>query len=186
MPIHSADCSLVVAVQETADQYCAYEHHLIVTPGQPPEIIMVGSCKLTDVYRLIDGKTNSDWAGIFANGGSVMVRIIAVGDNKVDMRRFAATHARSLPKMPRCNQHGYNVRGITRRIICNNGIEYESQAKAAMELGISQSAISRHLRGELGSVNGFTFFYQGTKPTFTKPVAMMSPEPAPPAIGGQV
>lgn len=162
MTIHTTDANLVIDTLHPNKLYCAFEHYVSMGEGQPPEIILVGACKLIDVYRLTDGKTNSDWATLFANGGSVMVRIIAVGDDGQEMTRFAMKHARSLPTMPRCNLRGYNVRGASRPVTCSNGKTYDSQKAASDELGISQSAISRHLRGELRHVGGFVFQYRGT------------------------
>lgn len=183
MTMQAADCALIVDVHRSANTYCVFEHHLQIAPGQPPEIILVGMSRLTDIYKLIDGKTNSDWAAIFANGGSVMVRIVATSTDKSEARRAAAVHARSLNPAPRCNIHGFNVRGISRKIMCNNGVEYDSQLAAAEELNLSQSAISRHLRGELAHVGGFRFYYRGTAPTFdAASVARDIPPVEPPQV----
>lgn len=186
MTMQPADCALIVDVRQTATTYCIFEHHLQITPGQPPEIIMVGMSKLADVYKLIDGKTNSDWAAIFANGGSVMVRIIATCTDKSEARRAAAVHYRTLNPAPRCNIHGFNVRGISRKILCNNGVEYDSQLAAAEELNLSQSAISRHLRGELASVGGFRFNYRGSLATFDSASTPRDIPPAQPPQPAQV
>lgn len=158
-PLQTADASLIVDTLATpSDVWCAFEHQATLEPGKPPAVILVGACKLVDVYRLTEGKTNSDWHALFARGGHVLVRIIATGE-RTDIIRYAQRHAFSFPTMPRCNLRGFNVRGANRAVRCSNGETYKTQRDAAKALGVSQSAISQHLDGKLTSVRGLTFDY---------------------------
>lgn len=160
MTITKADTSLILDTSRPGDLFCAYEHRATLTPGAPPEIIMVGACKLADAYRMIDGKTNSEWLRIFAQGGQVMVRIIATGNNRVEITRWAMGHMRSLPTIPRCNLYGLSMRGSARPVRCENtGEVYKSQRDACEQLGIQNSTMSRHLSGQVPKVNGMIFRY---------------------------
>lgn len=159
MPVQVADASLVVDTSPDLDPWCAFEHLAALEAGHPPQVIYVGACRLVDVFRLTEGKTNSDWSSLFANGGYVLVRIIATGTRQ-DIVNYATRHVRTFDPMPRCNVRGYNVRGARRAVICNNnGTTYRNQSEAAAELGVTQSAISQHLDGKLSSVRGYTFRY---------------------------
>lgn len=160
MTITKADTAMIVDTRKPGDLYCAYEHHVTFSEGSPPEVIMVGACKLADVYRMLDGKANSEWQRIFAQGGHVMVRIIAVGDERMEMMRWAMTHMRSLPTIPRCNLHGVSTKGSARPVRCENtGVTYQSQRDACEQLGIHSSSMSRHLSGQLAKVSGMVFRY---------------------------
>lgn len=156
--MNKADASLIIDTTQPGKTWCAYEHLVSFAVGQPPEVIMVGACKLADVHRLIDGARNSEWQSIFRGGGSVMVRIIATGHDQAEIQRHAMAHMRAMDPMPRCNLKGYSTKGTSQRIEClTNGIVYESQKAAADALTLSGSAISRHLRGDLKHVGGYTF-----------------------------
>ena len=127
--------------------------------AHPPAVILVGACRLRDVYKLADGKMNTEWTRIFEHGGSLMVRIVGIGDDKNECVREAAMLMRE--HQPVCNLRGYTLRNVRRSIIClTNGRVYEGQQEAARDLGISQSAISRHLKGEQQHVAGFVFDYE--------------------------
>jgi hypothetical protein len=160
LPIQSADSLLVVDTRIMPSQvWCAYEHQAVLTEGAPPQVIFVSACRLCDVYKLNEGKTNSDWHSIFYNGGHVLVRIIATGD-KADIIRHAQKYARSLQPTPRCNLHGFSIKGGRRAIRCHQtDIVYPSQLAAAEALGLSQGAISQHLDGKISNLNGMTFEY---------------------------
>jgi len=155
-----ADASIVVDTQRNAETWCVYEHQAVLTPNEPPETIMIGACRLTHVYLMQDGKTNSEWNNIFANGGHVLVRIVATAPTRADAFRAAADRIRALPQPPRCNMLGYSLRTKRQAVVCiNNGKTYETQQDAAMELGIHASAISRHLRGHSNGAGGYRFAY---------------------------
>lgn len=160
MTIIKADTSLILDTRRPGDLFCAYEHHATFTQDAPPEIILVGACKLADAYRMVDGKANSEWQRIFAQGGQVMVRIIATGDDRIEMTRWAMSHMRNLPTIPRCNLHGLSTRGSARPIRCENtGVVYQSQRDACEQLAIHSSSMSRHLSGQLAKVSGMVFRY---------------------------
>lgn len=160
MVIQSADASLVVDTKHTTELWCVYEHQVVLKEGEPPSVIMIGACRLREVYLLIDGKTNTEWAKIYANGGSVLVRIVGVTLDKMEAMRHAQTLVRSATPTPICNLQGYNIRGSARAVRCiNNDTRYNTQREAAEALGVSASALSRHLRGELTHANGLRFVY---------------------------
>jgi hypothetical protein len=154
------DASLIVDSKIGRDAWCVFEHQAVLKQGDPPEVILVGAAKLTDVFRLIDGRCNSEWVAIFGNGGQVLVHIIALGINQAEARKYAAEHMRSLRPMPRCNLTGYSLRHNIRAIYCvNNEKTYQSQTEAANDLAIHASSISRHLRGDVAHAQGFKFVY---------------------------
>jgi hypothetical protein len=153
MTILKADTSIVLDVDRPSELFCAYEHYTT-------ELIMVGACKLVDVYRMADAKSNTEWQRTFSRGGYVNIRIIAVGDNRTEMARYAQTYLRSLPTIPRCNLHGITTRGFARPIRCENTqVVYKSQRDACEQLGIESSSMSRHLNGRLSRVHGMVFRY---------------------------
>jgi len=155
------DTNIVIDTTRPTLIWCVYEHQCVLEPEKPPETILVGACRLTDCYKLIDGKTNSEWGRIYANGGAVLVRIIQLHDDALTAKRAAIAHIKTLPHPPRCNLRGVSMRGAKRPIICDqNGQEYATQGEAAEALGISQSGISRHMAGELAHVQGHTFHYR--------------------------
>lgn len=161
--ITKADSSLVVDARHSTDTWCIFEHQAVMQAGEPPVVILVGACKLVDVYRLVDGKINSAWAEIFQNGGSVLVRIVGTTLDKLEAFREASRLNRELT--PRCNLAGYNLRGKARAIFClNNQKRYSTQGEAATDLSIHPSAISRHLKGELTHAQGFKFEYAADVP----------------------
>lgn len=149
--------SIIVDTQTLGNTWCLYEHLAVLDAGQPPEIIMIGVCKLNDAFRLGDGRRNSAWSAIFANGGQIMVRIVATSEYRHEMTLQATRRIQSNP--PRCNARGFNLRGTARPIKCSNGQVYGSQKEAAAALGLDASSISRHMRGDTQHVSGYTFMY---------------------------
>ena len=148
---------MVVDTETSRDDWCTYEHLVTIEEGAPPTVLMVGACKLTHVYNLADGKRNSEWVNMFRNGGQVLVRIAATG-NKHDMFKYA--HQLVQQYKPIANVQGHNLKSARRAVVCiTNDKRYDSQIDAANDLGLHQSAISRHLKGELKSVSGFQFIY---------------------------
>lgn len=160
MTLTKHDAAIVIDAAQSASLWAAYEHQAQFEAGKPPEVVFVGVCRLTDVYRMIEGQRNSEWLRIFGRGGAVLVRIIATATERGEAMRHAQAHAKSFPTLPRCNLHGVNLKGVARRVICSNGKTYDSQKHAADALGVSASAISRHIRGELNTVGGYTFAYE--------------------------
>lgn len=155
--MQQADCSIVIdTTAQPGALWCAFEHLAVLEPGAPPSVIFVSACRLIDVYRLVEGRTNSDWASLFDRGGAVMVRIVATGE-QIEIIRFARSHVMAMQPMPRCNLKGFNVRGQQRAVRCSNGVTYRTQREASLALGVSQSAISQHLAGKLTTVRGYMF-----------------------------
>ena len=151
-------CSLVVDARTSSYDWCVYEHHVVLNEGDPPTVIQVGAAKLTEVFHLSDGKRNSEWSAIFANGGKLLLRIVATTDDKREAHKHAQTLMRKY--RPLCNLRGFDLKGQQNAILClTNGVRYETQAAAAEALGLAQSQISRHLRGGPNHVGGFVFAY---------------------------
>ncbi len=148
----------IVTPQGCADDWCLFEHSIIVNQGEPPQVIYVGTCRLRDVYKLIEARRNSEWRRIVTDRTPLFLRILQTGD-KGEMIRASASQVRTYPAFPRCNLVGHDAFAMTKALICSNGETYKSQADAADSLGVSQSAISRHLRGEVRHVRGYTFAY---------------------------
>jgi len=146
-----------------ANTWCVYEHHLIRNDGMPPEVIFVGSTRLSDLFSCKDARMNSDWLPLMnaygPSGPKIMIRIIATTDDPVEANNTAIRHLRTFDKTPRCNLHGFNNYRRTAFIMCSNGKLYTSQVEAATELGIKQPAISRVLRGGAQHASGYSFTY---------------------------
>ena len=158
--IQKCDSALIMDTTHPVDEWCVFEHQVVLKEGEPPTVILIGACKLGEVYRLMDGKTNTEWCKIFKTGGSVMVRIVATTSNKGEAMRYAQDLVRTIEPTPICNKQGFNLRGTSRAVRClNNDTRYNTQHEACLALGLHQSAMSRHLRGELSHVGGMRFVY---------------------------
>lgn len=158
--ISKCDATIILDTVDPWKTWCVYEHLAQLEAAKPPVVVLVGACKLHDLTRLTDGRRNSEWLRLFANGGSVMIRIVATTDIPVEARALAATHMRTYDPMPRCNLHGYSTKNSSTSIREETtGQVYSSQSAAGAALGISGSAISRHLRGDLKHVGGYVFRY---------------------------
>ena len=151
------DSSLIIATSVKANQWCVYEHLAQFEPGKPPEVVFVNACKVLNVYRMTEGRRNTEWQRMFSGGAQIQVRIVAVTDDKYEAIRYIAKHVATLPELPRCNLRGVSTKGVARPILCSNGKTYKTQTDAADDLGIHASAISRHIRGYGRTVNGYTF-----------------------------
>lgn len=160
MTLTTHDAAIVLDAQNPDKVWCVYEHQVCMKQGDPPETIMIGAARAVDIYRLVDGRTNSMWRKIFETGGTVLVRIVATTMDRDEAHR----HAMDLiaRQKPKCNMSGYDMRGMHRAIVCiQNNTRYNSQAEAAEKLNIPASSISRHLAGKLKHVSGFQFAYAG-------------------------
>lgn len=139
-------------------EWCVFEYQAVLSEGAPPTVIMVGATRLNDVFTLSDGKSNSQWQEIFKNGGKLLLRIVATSPDKHECFRHA--HQLMREHNPICNMKGRSLKNARRPIVCiNTDVRYETQALAAADLGLAQSAISRHLRGGQKHVSGFMFAY---------------------------
>lgn len=160
MTLQAADAAIIMDTVNPAESWCVFEHQVVLSQGEPPTVILIGACRLTEVYRLMDGKTNTEWMRIFRGGGSIMVRIIATTMDRHLAFRHAQDLVRKAEPKPICNIRGYSIRGQARAVIClNNGQRYSTQAEAAAALGIHASALSRHMRGDLSHAGGLRFVY---------------------------
>lgn len=155
--------SVIIDVKRALVDWCAFEHIATLKAGEPPQTIFVGACRAVDVYKLQEGKSNSQWAKIYAQGGNVLLRILATGPDRSEIINYAVKVARGYNPPPVCNLHGYTMAGALRRIACSNGEVYDSQAHAAAALGTHQSAVSRHLQGHSAHVKGHTLTYVGAE-----------------------
>ncbi len=156
---HSSS-ALVVDTKTSTEDWAVVEHHAVLQENEPPTIVMVTACKLVDVYRLADGKVNSEWAKIFRHGGQVMVQIVATTDEKTEAFKHAQERIRDIVPTPVCNMRGHSLKTARRAIICHqNERRYNSQAEAAADLGIHAPSISRQLNGHARQAQGFTFAY---------------------------
>lgn len=153
------DSCLIINTLVAHETWCVYEHLMVMQDGQPPTVIYVNTCKLSDVYRLSQARQNSEWLKLTKINPTIMVRIIATGDNRHEMGRVATKHSRSFNPMPQCNLRGFRMRGGRGMINCSNGMQYRTQAEAALATGFTQSAISKCLRADVSHVGGLVFTY---------------------------
>ncbi len=153
----------VPAILSAGDLWCVYDviMNLSGDPTKPPEIIYVDCCKLSQLFTLAKAQSNSEFARLARGNAPAMIRVLKITDDQAEGNREAFRIIRQTN--PHCNVHGYNMTGQKGRpLLCNNGQLYANQSEAAKALGISQGAISRHLRGDLKAVNGFRFEYATT------------------------
>lgn len=153
------NCSIIVNVKNVLSQWCVYEHWATLRAGDPPTCVMVGTSKLIDVYKLLEGRVNSEWARIFAGGGHVMVRIVKTAENRREAMALAVAQSRKYDPLPLCNRNGFALYGGMRRIVSSTGEVFATQREAANALGVSGPTISRHLSGELNHVRGVVLNY---------------------------
>lgn len=153
------ECSVIVEPINVREQYCIFEHLMVMEPGQPPVVIYVNICKLIEVFKLTISRQNSEWVRLTSINPKIMVRIVATGEDRQEMMRNAMKHARSFNPMPICNLRGFKIRGGNGIIKCSNGMEYRTQMEASTATGCSQSAISKCLRGDIAQVGGLVFTY---------------------------
>ena len=57
--IQKCDSALIMDTTHPVDEWCVFEHQVVLKEGEPPTVILIGACKLGEVYRLMDGKTNT-------------------------------------------------------------------------------------------------------------------------------
>ena len=90
----------------------------------------------------------------------MLIRIVATCDDAIEARNYAVSHIQRLGKAPICNARGVNLKNCKRGLIASNGERYDSQGHAAMALGVTQGAISRHLNGHMRTVGGISLRYE--------------------------
>jgi hypothetical protein len=161
MTDHKQSCTLIATTPNDIDNtWCVYRHLMVFTPGEPPTLVFINTCKVIDVFLMREARNNSDWCNLAALGCPIVIEIVHTFDDQSAAMRYAHDMVKSQPEMPRCNLHGYNMFGSNRIILCNDGREFTSQAEAARMLGCSQSAISQHMKGRLGSIKGLKLAYK--------------------------
>lgn len=157
--IKKCDASIILDTSPDRPMYCVYEHYASFEMGKPPELIFVGASKITTLLHFQEARKNTEWARMLGYGGQVMVRIIATGEDLRECQRYAIQHLNQLPRYPRCNMRGTERRGVARAIQCSNGQVFQSQKEAARVMGVTESALSRHLNNLQQNVGGLRFHY---------------------------
>lgn len=159
--ITQCDATIVLDIASIHEKHAVIEYLATFVEGQPPQVIMVDVDRLANVYKLRKPRQNSEFARIYENGGMIMIRIIALTDTLKEAHRTMIERIRSYRAPPICNAKGVSFRSVGRPIICvTTGEEYPNQRIAADALGIHQSAISRHMNGELKQAQGYVFKYK--------------------------
>lgn len=139
--------------------YVVYEHRIILGDGSE-KIAYIGMCQHSELFEYPDAKRNSEWVKFFTTGTLFKVNVLHIVKSVEEAEGLLTFETLCRPLMPYCNARGHPV--TTAQIIkCSNGITYPSANAAARSLGISQPALSRHLRGKSGyrSIKGLTFTY---------------------------
>ena len=159
------DCNIVLNPNKINDTFCVYEHYWInpdPAAEQPMVLVFVGAEKLSDLFYFRQGRRNSEWHRLFGSTDTnLLVRVIMTCETEVEAHNKAITHIRTFDPIPQCNLKGFNLSQTSRKLVCSNGQEYDSQTDAARKLGINQSGISKHLlNGRPKHVNGLTFKYK--------------------------
>ncbi len=127
-------------------------------PAILPETIFIDCCKLNAIFGFARAQQNTDFLAIARSGIGCALNILHITEDKNEANRETFKLVKQLN--PRCNLRGYNLAGNTGRpIMCSNGQTYANQSEAALSLGLSQGAISRHMKGELKHVKHFRFEY---------------------------
>lgn len=161
---HKTDALIFHRVDADTPTWCAYE--ISYQDGTaPPTIIFVSACKLQEVFTIRPAMNNSEFRKIVKPGAVVGIRIFATGTNVHAIRRAAQERLEAFPSRPICNARGFRVStpGRARPIRCSNGKTYRNQNEAALDLGVQQPTISRHLAGFAQSVAGETLWYKGER-----------------------
>lgn len=136
--------------EEFVKGWCVVEYQFDSIP------MWIGAVGLQHVYTFSQMTGNSEWRKLYHPERMITIYIRAIGD-KLSCMQEATKTLREMPTMPHCNLRGVNSYAISIPLICSNGETYQSQAEAARILGLNQSALSKHLRGELMQVKGYTF-----------------------------
>lgn len=158
MAIVEFDSSIVMRTELRVRQYAIFEHHAVMVEGQPPELIFIGHDRLSEIYKLLTPRKNTEWSRIYANGGSVMVRIVAITNDKQEAIRYVLARIRNAEKIPICNRRGLNIRGGAQAIECiETGERFASQREACEAFGIREPNMTRHMQGLALTVGGMTF-----------------------------
>lgn len=157
------DCALIAASPDAIEQlFCSYEHHMVFTPGDPPTLVFVHACKLTDVYLMREARSNTDWVLLAEQNYPLIINVTNTFDSLADAINHVQRQVKAMPAPPRCNLHGYNMASMRRIIVCSDGREFGNQSEAARAIGVSQSAISQHMKSKTSTVKGYKLAYKTT------------------------
>lgn len=122
--------------------------------GSPPMVMSIVATPWANALTMSDAAKNSEWIKHMVVDRPVIAEIVMAGTQQ-DCIIYASRLIGQT--QPHCNKHGFAMTAGTSRLQCSNGQIYENQSAAALALGVAQSAISKHLKGELRAVKGYTF-----------------------------
>lgn len=135
--------------------FCTYEHWVATPDGQT--LIYVGCCRLRDVYLCPDARRNPQWQTLITEAIPVELRIIATADHQYECMKLASELVGR--HRPYCNMYAAAHAGKAIVTCVTTGKSYPTSAEAAINEGVSTSALSNHLNGRPGykSVKGKMF-----------------------------
>lgn len=143
-------------ITETPDgmlsQYCVYMHRY----GPDDTLIFIGVDRLIHVFSCPEARNNSEWCAITQSKETLQINIVATGTHGVCLSLRSQL---LLQHQAICNIRGRHVGGATVIECVETEQRYATQTEAARATGVSQSAISAHLRGDerFKTVKGLTF-----------------------------
>lgn len=152
-------CVAVATVAEFSKAWCVVEYMITDGHGGPPEPMLITACRLVDAYTFADANRNSEWRKYATPAHGAVAQVHAIGTRQ-ECQQHATKMIMGRNPRPRGNVYGFNSFSLARPLECSNGQEYPNQAEAARMLNLNQGAISRHLKGELRTVKGYTFTYK--------------------------
>jgi len=150
-------CFLGGTPEELFRAWCVVEYQVYFAPV--PETMLITAVKLSEAFTFAEAQRNSEWRKWVTDQHTVLTTIRGVGTRE-ECQRKSTDIIMGMPTRPRCNLYGYNAFAQIRPLECSNGKVYQTQAEAAQDTGTAQSAISRHLKGELKQVKGLIFRYK--------------------------
>lgn len=142
--------------------YCVYSHEIPqLDPNDVTKAISltvwIGHCKYNEFLLSPDARRNSEWTKHVRNAMSVTVKVLSVHATAVEASNAAFALVRV--QRPHCNVHGHQPSRVAPVECLDTGEIFETASAAALFYGMSQSAMSNHLRGRIGykTVHGKTF-----------------------------
>lgn len=141
------DAALFIPLDKCHTMWCVYEVWQLETR------LFIGADKFTDIGFLKGPRNNTYFNSVAKPTDVLLMRIIRTGE-KIAMVKLA--NELNFKHHPPCHTHGLIQMQYT-AIVCSNGETYPSQSAAAEALSLNQSAISKHMRGMLKHVGGYTF-----------------------------
>lgn len=117
---------------------------------------MLYVCELRQAYTFHGLYRNPVWRDMVKPDMLINARVTHVGD-VISCRRHMDTRLNTMPVKPPANVHPAHWIMKVSRLECSNGQTYRNQSEAARQLGLTQSAISKHLAGGLDHVKNYRF-----------------------------